>query len=405
VAGATADHSQALFYTLGCHSGLNVPPTNPYDPLDTAQALAQHGASYVANTGYGWGYVTAIGLSEQLMLDFTERLVFGQSATAGQALAAAKQEYYLNDGSFDYYDEKILVESTLYGLPMLRYTTPTEAGLRSQREEPGSRAAVVVEEEMTTLGDGLTRNSLFFQFPALIAESTEEGMYYTFGDLVHASDGEPLQPKYVADLSFPQTEAHGVVFRSGVYTDEVSFDPVVDRAITETVTLPEPLFEAPTWYPPVLHRLNRLERGDKLVTLLGQYDSQSQTERLYDQLSFDVYYHTGSADWTAPSIDCVGSKLGPQEATVTVMAYDASGIQTVVVAYTDGQGAWASVELASTGGMWSGTFPATLGSQYFVQVVDQAGNVQVGDNNGRYFTPGEGCCLNEIHLPLVQRNR
>lgn len=94
VAGATADHTRTIFYTVGCHSGLNVPPTNPYEPLDTAQALIQHQTNYIANTGYGWGSRDAISLSEQLMLDFTERLVYGQSATVGQALAAAKQEYY-----------------------------------------------------------------------------------------------------------------------------------------------------------------------------------------------------------------------------------------------------------------------------------------------------------------------
>jgi hypothetical protein len=344
----------------------------------------------------------SIGLSEQLMLDFSERLVYGQSATVGQALAAAKQEYYLDEGGFDYYDEKILIESTLYGLPMLRYTTPAATALTpAQNPSP----AVAKEERMTELGNGLTMNSISYQFPAFLAETTPDGQYYTFGGMVHASDGDPIQPKYVADLSFPQTEAHGVVFRGGVYTDELSFDPVVVQAITETTTLPEPLFDAPTWYPPLFHRHNRLERGDKLVTLLGQFNAPSQTERVYEQQSFDVYYHTGSDDWTAPTITCVGSDLQQAQSTVTVNAGDASGIQTVVVAHTDGQGVWDSVDLAWTGMVWSGSFSATLDSRYFVQVVDQAGNVRVDDNAGTYFVPGEGRCLFDIYLPLVQKNR
>jgi len=400
VAGATADHTRAIFYTLGCHSGLNVPPTNPYEPLDTAQALIQHQANYIANTGYGWGSPHYIALSEQLMLDFTERLVYGRSATIGQALAAAKQEYYLNEGNFDYYDEKIMIESTLYGLPMYRYTTPTATAMQLQAQ--GHGATAIKEEQVTVLGNGLTVNSLSYQFPALTAESTDDGLYYTFDGLVHTGDGEPIQPKYTADLSFPETKAHGVVFKGGVYTDVASFNPVVDQAVTETTTLAEPAFSAPGWYPSLLHRLNRLERGDKLVTLLGQFNPNSQTERLYEQLSFDIYYHTSSDDWTPPSITSMSSGLGAGTAIITVGADDASGIEAVIVAYTDGNGTWASTSLTESGEKWSGSFPASADTEFFVQVVDKAGNVAVSDNNGRYFKPGDS--LFAVYLPLVLKN-
>ncbi len=391
VAAAAADHKRAILYTVGCHSGLNVPPTNPYQPLDTAQALVQHRANYVANTGYGWGYRFSIGLSERLMLDFTERLAYGQSATVGQALATAKQEYYLNEGDFDYYDEKILIESTLYGLPMYRYATPA-IEIRDQEE------MVVKEEQLTVLGDGLTVNSLAYQFPTLLAESTGDGLYYTFGGLTHAGNGEPIQPMYVAGLSFPTTKAHGVVFKGGTYVDMISFDPVVDVAITETNTLAEPAFSAPGWYPSQLHRLNRLERGDRLVTLLGQFNPQTQTERVYDRLSFDVYYHTTSSDWTAPSITSVGCEQVADGAAITVKANDASGIEAVVVAHTDGSGTWASTSLTASEGKWQGSLSAGPGTEFFVQVVDKAGNVAVDDNGGGYFT------FYTIYLPIVLRN-
>jgi hypothetical protein len=402
VAGAAADHTQALFYTLGCHSGLNVPPTNPYESLDTAQALVQHGASYVANTGYGWGYGASIGLSEQLMLDFTERLVYGQSATAGKALAAAKQEYYLNEGSFDYYDEKIMIESTLYGLPMFRYTTPTVTGLPSLREGLVPRATAIKEEQVAILEDGLTKNSISYQFPALLAVSTGDGLFYSFGGMTHAGHGEPVQPKYVEDLSFPQTEAHGIVFRGGVYTDIVSFDPVVDRAITETATLPELPFDAPGWYPSIPHRLNHLDRGERLVTVLGQFDPQSQTERVYDQLSFDIYYHTVSNDWTPPLIAGLSSRMVADSAVVTVQATDASGIEAVIVTYANGDGAWASLDLVKNGNLWAGSFPATVDTEFLVQAVDSAGNVAVNDGDGQYFRPGDGNWT--LYLPQILRS-
>ncbi len=398
VAGASTGHTRAIFYTVGCHSGLNVPPTNPYQSLDTAQALIQHQANYIANTGYGWGYRTSIGLSEQLMLNFSERLVYGQSATLGQALAAAKQEYYLNEGNWDYYDEKIVIESTLYGLPMYRYTTPTVVQSKNQ----GS--AVNKEEQITVLENGLTVNSLAYQFPALTAEDTADGQYYAFGDLVHAGDGEPIQPKYTADLSFPETKAHGVVFKGGVYTDEMSFDPIIDQAFTETVPLDESMFSAPGWSPPLLHRFNRLERGDRLVTLLGQFNPQDQTERVYDRLSFDVYYHASSEDWTPPSITKVSSNLEIGSVLVNVDAEDNdSDIEAVVVAYTDGNGTWSSVDLTDNGSLHTGSFPASANTEFFVQVVDGAGNVAVDDNNGKYFRPGDSS-YSHIYLPLVVRN-
>ena len=402
VTGATADHTRAVFYTVGCHSGLNVPPTNPYEPLDTVQALVQHQANYVANTGYGWGYVTSIGLSEQLMLNFTDYLVYGRWSNLGQALAAAKTKYYLTDGLFDYYDEKIMIESTLYGLPMYLYTTPTATATQLQAQNQSQGETVTQEQRLTVLGDGLTVNSLSYQFPALIAESTDDGRYYTFGGLVHASDGEPIQPKYTADLSFPGTKAHGVVFKGGVYTAVTSFDPVVDRAITETTTLAEPSFDAPGWYPSLLHRLNRLERGDSLVTLLGQFNASEQAERAYDRLSFDVYYHTSSDDWTGPRISHIESALDVDVATTTVWANDTSGVYTITVAYTDGDGVWSSSELTLDGDSWTGDFPAGAETRFFVQAVDSAGNVAVDDNGGLYYQPGEGTA-HEIFLPLVLR--
>jgi hypothetical protein len=130
----------------------------------------------------------------------------------------------------------------------------------------------------------------------------------------------------------------------------VSFNPVVDRAITETIDLAEPAFNAPGWYPAIPYGLNRLERGDSLVTVLGQFNPQSQTERLYDRLSFDVYYHTDSTDWTPPDITGMNSEVVGTSALVIIGTEDASGIETAVIAYTDGNGVWSSISLMESGG-------------------------------------------------------
>ena len=407
VVSATADHTRAVFYTPGCHSGLNVPPTNPVQPLDLPQAFARHKANYIANTGYGWGSKHGVAYSEELMVNLTERLVYGRSATVGEALATAKQEYYLNKFNFNDYDEKILIESTLYGLPMYHYTTPkrSRAVPRTLPDRWEVRRQGVTPEGKGKTGavdDGLMISHLSYQFPPLTLETTDDGQYYTLDGLVHIGHNEPIQPKYFADISLPEMKAHGVVFRGGVYTDITPFDPVIAQAITETMTLPEPEFDAPGWYPPLLHTLNSLEWNDRLVTLLGQFDPRSQTERLYNSLSFDVYYHSTSEDWVPPIITDMSSEWDGEVAYVIVGVGDESGIEAVVVAYTDGDGTWDSVELVEEDGIWFGEFSAAEGAVFFIQAVDKAGNVAVRDNGGRYFKPGDR--LHMVYIPLVLRD-
>ena len=77
VAASTVDLAGAVIYTVGCHSGLN-----DSGSLDLAQAFAQKGASYVANTGYGWGG-GGTTYSEALMRNLTRSLLSGLVPGAG----------------------------------------------------------------------------------------------------------------------------------------------------------------------------------------------------------------------------------------------------------------------------------------------------------------------------------
>jgi hypothetical protein len=74
----------------------------------------------------------------------------------------------------------------------------------------------------------------------------------------------------------------------------------------------------------------------------------------------------------------------------------------VIVAYTDGKGLWETVDLTNTGGdIWQGTVPLSGSLEYFVQVVDGAGNVAVDDNGGSYYQ--EGVDVYPVYLPVVLR--
>ncbi|MBN1579575.1 MAG: VCBS repeat-containing protein [Anaerolineae bacterium] len=397
ISRTTATHTGALFYTMGCHTGLNVSP-DEQEPLDLVQACVRHKINYIGNTGYGWGYRYSIGLSEQLMLNLTEWLVYGRSITVGQALAKAKRVYYLDQARFDYYDEKIMIESTLYGLPMYRYNTPSPGAMPLNAQDIGANA-VLKTEQVTALGNGLSVNRYGFQFPPFTRTDTDDGSYYAFDGHIYTGDNEPIQPKYVVDLSFPQTQAHGAVFKSGVYTDIYPFTPAIDQVLTETVALDEPVYRVPNWGPSLFYSVNNLEHGDRLVMLLGQFNSNRQTERLYSQQNFDVYYHNDSTDWVAPSIESVHHELASGQTLVTVQANDSSGIEAVIVAYTDRHGTWDSVYLSDNGQTWSGTIPIAAGIEFFVQVVDRAGNVAVDDNEGGYFFVPY-----RVFLPVIFKN-
>jgi hypothetical protein len=373
--------------------------------LDLAQAFSQRGANYVANTGYGWGLGNAIGLSERLMYNYTQELMKGGSAEIGKALKAAKQRYYAETPSFSDYDEKILIESTLYGLPM--YQIYTGAVLE---EEPFP--SVVMTSALPLPLDGLSEGhldiSLIQSFASLGENHIAEGTFFDLDGHIHLGAGEPIQPKFFADVSMPEAgRVHGVVFTGGTYTDTEAFDPVVIQPITEEYSpTVEPDFEAPGWYPPVpfvLHNSATVSMTETLVTVMGQYNSSESVERIYDRMSFDLYY-SDSYDWWEPIILSVDGVLSMGKARIKVEAIDASGIHRVVLVYTDGGGIQVSKDLSYDDETlkWVGEIPATEETTFYVQVVDGAGNVAIADNKGVWYTLEEvEAGPSVIYLPLV----
>jgi YVTN family beta-propeller protein len=408
IAGATADYAGDVVFTVGCQSGLNVPDEDALGSevtrtQDFAQAFLGRGAVYIANTGYGYGDSDAIGYSENLALAFTRELAQGDG-TVGQAFMRAKQAYYAEAGyaSFGDYDEKALIESTLYGLPMLRVTMPAQ------------RAAVAPAPAVTAhyLGPVVPASrGLYGTLPVTLTPtfqpltSTREiagvdvqvGRYYVAEDGAQISPGRPLQPRTSVDLraALPAGQiAHGALFRGGRYSSEEGFDPVISRVVSDTIE-PEPPFSFQQWYPMPMQVLNRLQLGDqivseKLVVMPAQYRAHTAitgTQRLYHELVFEVYYVGVGAtqDFSPPAIQEVGMRAASGAIEISAQVVDPSGVARVVVAYDEGAGSWQVDDLSpGAGTAWSGRIPATA-VQAFVQAVDQAGNVSTSDNKRRFF--------------------
>jgi hypothetical protein len=61
------------------------------------------------------------------------------------------------------------------------------------------------------------------------------------------------------------------------------------------------------------------------------------------------------------------------------------------------------VPLSETDGTWVASWLGSATTQFFIQMVDNAGNVIVVDKNGLYFQPGDGVMWQFVYLPLVTR--
>jgi hypothetical protein len=406
VATATSDLSGALIFSVGCHAGLN-----DAGFLDLAQAFAQKKANYVANTGYGWGG-GGIVYSEALVRNYAYQLLLGTSAEVGKALTAAKQYYYNHASYFDSYDAKILMQSVLYGLPMYKITSGGTL-------DPGNPfpSANITSTTPSAFGDVKVGHLSYGLAGAFSESSTEDGTFLALDDWIYFSAGEPVQPTFFADVSASTAGSlHGAVFLGGVYSDVMTFDPVVALPYNEYITsTDEPSFSGSGWYPALPFQVctgdSVSTTAETLVTLLGQYNSDAGTERLYDQMSFGTYY-SNSPDTEPAAITHVDGVLDETTGVslIKVEADDDSGIIRVVVAYTDGQGKWRSQDLAYNDAMckWTGVISGTAGTRYFVQAVDGAGNVAMDDDKGQYHSlslllpliEGSG---HTLYLPVILR--
>jgi len=382
IAKTSTDFAGTLFYTVGCHSGLNVA-----DKLDLPESFALKQANYIANTGYGIGGLDGIELSEELMWNLTKELVKSQT-TLGKALLNAKQQYFADNPDFGPFDEKIVAESTLYGLPMYQVTSSATAKLSP---------AITAIKTQTTEEQGLQKAGYSYTWATATPTATTSGQkfYSLNGTMTSSSEGKPILPKLSYNVTQTQKALHGVVFRGGSY-NTVNVTPPIQRFKTTTGHItPKRTFSAPGWYPSIFFTPNSipLDTGDKetLVATAGQYNPNLTTgqQRIFSNMDFDVFHHANTNDWTKPTVYLTNSRLNANTATVTITTSDASDIKEVVLAYTDGNGTWNSINLTGSGVTWTGSFAAKANTEFFIQAVDKAGNVAVNENEGKYFKVGQ----------------
>jgi hypothetical protein len=128
------------------------------------------------------------------------------------------------------------------------------------------------------------------------------------------------------------------------------------------------------------------EGQEQLVSVIGQYNSVKHIERLYDEMTFLLHW-SQSDDWTPPVTPTITALYHANAIALTVETSDDTGVYRVLATYTHNDGLWQSQDLTGTGTIWTGSIPAYPETEFFIQVVDKAGNPTVDDNQGRYYRP------------------
>ncbi len=385
---------QRLLFSMGCHSGLNVPDVyvQGIEDADWAQTLAQQGAgAYVANTGFGYGDTAAVALSEKLMAEFANRL--DGTMTVGQAMTYAKQAYAAQLGIYGAYDEKVLAEATFYGLPMFHVS-----------DQPGSPADGPETATVPVPGaTGVTSSSFSLGSTDLATQTRtapDGSQFLTVGNEVpQVTSGRPITPRTDRDVTpTAGPQARGVLLTGLTSTEATVQKATFARAVVDQSSR-EPAIATDVAFPASFASVNRyrdpLGERSQLVLMPGQFVPDKDpatvgtgTQRTFTQMQGTVYY-SDSEDVTPPTFASTAGRANASTVTFTAeLDEEVSDVLRVLVLYRDAAGPWKSVELApsATAGTWTGTGPVLSEEvEYLVQAVDTAGNVATTTNKGFLF--------------------
>ena len=353
------------------------------------------------NTTFGYGDTNVVAYSEELNRLLAEQVRAG--GQIGDALRLAKNEYFSTRGVFGVYDEKAMAAFTLYGMPMWSIGAPMQpasvvtGGIQPLEAASGASTLAI---PTTTVGtDPVTGLPIekFDASPAFTQVPPTGTSYYLRGDSgVQVSHLRPIQPKLVIELS--GTQAHGALVTGLTSSDAGGVNPVYARPIVDQSANEPELSFNDVAYPSKLLTVRTFQvaagNRQRLVVGTGQFFGNaaavdangSGIQRRYTRVEGHVY-RSASTDRVAPTFTKIDAftVAGNAAFAVEVAGGDA---ERVLVGYRSGTASvWQFVDLAEgAGGNWSGGGPVAASTfEYFVQVVDEAGNVGISTNKGFYF--------------------
>ncbi|MGD8526572.1 MAG: hypothetical protein PVJ63_10005, partial [Thioalkalispiraceae bacterium] len=388
--------SGRLAYTVGCHSGYNVPDGHAKEFVvteinpnhDFSQAVAKQGGVLVGSTGYGLAGIESVAGTEKLLALFSEELV--KNSTIGMALVKAKQRYFTSLRSASDvtpYDVKSTIQTTLYGLPMYGINGASESLLMASNSSTTSTSSSMTIDVDVTETSGAVIEDGNYPYEEV---DTNSGYYYQVNNQHHSIPTRPVQPKMVIDIP-DGVPVHGVLVKAGSYDDINNFDPVYSRPTTEwSRGVKEESYCQNGYWPSTLANINYYNNSSNLVIIPGQFSCDNidssgiatGSQRLYKQLALEVLRHN-SQDFYPPDINSVDLQdSGNGTTSVIIDATDnESGIARIVVLIQE-NGQLTAVDSGQLSG--SGPYSIDLGQELgsitnqkklILQVVDGANNV------------------------------
>ncbi len=430
--------TNSLVFSAGCHAGYNLLDADGVpgltQGLDWPETMAKQRATFISGTGYQYADTDFLAYSAKLYALLASQLRVGSGAVPiGQALVNAKRDYLAGLGNLTGIDQKALIESTLYGLPMTGVNLPAGrtgnpvngAGTSPTSVAPGTPGAVL---GLKTAQLNLTPDHATASKPALDTAGNPTGASFnwlTGPDGVQSQPGLPALPKQIVDVTSSTGEVlRGVGFVSGTYTDRLGVTPLTGAPATEQNGV-HTNFVSPVFFPQKLATVNYFGALDgngtdgrtRLITTPAQYRSDfasttTDTERRYSQLGMQLFYSSNITTYdnntpalaAPPSISGIVDSVLSGGSGVTVSAHitgdPSAGIQKVWVTYTAESvplhGTWQSVDLVQDpvdSTLWTGDFLLPGGQtvadvRYIVQAVNGVGLVGLDNNLGDGYTPG-----------------
>ena len=430
--------TNSLVISAGCHAGYNLLDAEGVPGLvglDWPEAMARQRATLIAGTGYQYADTDFLAYSAKLYTLLASQLRSGAGAVSlGQALVNAKQDYLAGVSTLGGIDQKALIESTLYGLPMTGINLP-----HGRTTDPGNGAGITpAPVAAATPGAQLgLKTAPLTITPTLTPPPPKQVLdtagipvvptaffnWFTGRDGVQSGPALPALPKQIDDVTSTSGEVlRGVGFTGGTYTDATGVTPLTGAPTTEQNGI-HTSFVSPVFYPQKLATVNYFGALDgngtdgrtRLITTPAQYRSEANTttdtERKYSQLGLQLYYSNNTLTYgnntpalaAPPSISGVADTVLPDAVSVSahITGDPSAGIQKTWVTYTAEtgslHGAWQSTDLVQDpvdSTLWTGTFVLPVGQtvadvRYIVQAVNGVGLVGLDNNLGDGYTPGK----------------
>jgi Tol biopolymer transport system component len=362
-----------ILFTMGCHGGLNIPdqlgtpPTtgaNKY--LDWPELYAHDQvAMYIANTGYGYGDTASVALSERLMSLFAKNLR-SDSGSVGEEWVNALQQYFATAGAYDVYDEKVMEETTFYGLPFWHFTGapsgPSFTPLATSADPvTGTQSATI-----TFPGTGATTGTQFGLYRPNLPITSQQ-----------VTSSLPARGVWIKGLTSNDTNS-----------DAILGYPTIDLSAHEPAPDVSPIFFPASPFT-LEHSLAFGSERDYL-NVSDQFRptgvGNAGVQRHFTGGTFEVLY-SQNADQVAPLISQVNVSTSSGVATVTARVSDATGHVAEAAALVN-DGTWHYLQLTQSAldpTLWTGTISVSLDPEVFVEATDGV-NVSYSANKGENFT-------------------